>query len=217
MVKIKKLFGHFNPFANVGHKERKKLKKERTAFESERNAFRAQRPQAEREDEQDMERQAKVKAKEAKETRLAGRAEGEKYGTEFFNQDMQGLTPEQRRNSQYESDQRINRDLYAKEKKLLGEHGKRNIGNKSGVAFAQQQELKRDAEEARGQASRDLDNVNADLRMKKLAAVFASGKGEEAQSLLDNQTAADELDLKRERKRARHDEQEYKNNFMKRL
>lgn len=208
-----KLFGYFTR----PKKERKKLKKERAAFESERNAFRAQRPQAEKEDEEVREKQITQNAQKSKELRQTGRQEGRKYGEELFNRNVQGLTPEQRRNSEFESEKRINRDLHAKEKKLLGEQGKRNIGNRSGVAFAQQQELRRDADEAKGQAKRDLENLNADLALKKQAAMFNVEQGEGAQSQLDRQLAADELDLNRERKRARHLEDDYRNYFMTRL
>lgn len=143
------------------------------------------------------------KTEEAKRSRQLARQEGKTYGEEVLNRNLQGLTPQQRSAMQYEANRNIEGDLYRANQKLSGEQGRRGIGHKSGVAFAQQQALQRQAQEARGQSTRDVERLNADLALKKLAALFNIEQGEASQSQLDRQAAQDELELADERKRQR--------------
>ena len=182
---------------------KKKLKKERQSFEEERKRFDAQKPELERQNDVEMKSQINQQAQEAKTNRQEARKEGKAYAEEVLNRDVQGLTPAQRKAMQYEASQKINRDTQQAERKLLGEQGRRGIGGKSGVAFAQQQELSRAGQEAQGQATRDLEKLNADLALKKLAAMFNIEQGEASQSQLDRQMAIDELELSQEKKRQR--------------
>jgi hypothetical protein len=184
-------------------REKKRLKKEKRAFEEEKNRFNAQKPELERQNDVEMKNQINTQAQEAKTNRQEARKEGRAYAEDVLSRDIQGLTPAQRQAIQYEASQRINRDTQQAERKLLGEQGRRGIGGKSGVAFAQQQELARAGQEAQGQATRDTEKLNADLAMKKLAAMFNIEQGEAAQSQLDRQMAIDELELSNEKKRQR--------------
>lgn len=142
-------------------------------------------------------------ALDAKTARNEARREGRNYAEEVMSRNVEGLTPQQRQAMQYEASQRIDRDLQRAQRNLLGEQGRRGIGGRSGVAFAQRRDLARAAQEQEGQAQRDLNRLNSELALKKLAAMFNIEQGEAAQSQLDRQLAIDELTLNEEKKRQR--------------
>jgi hypothetical protein len=207
------MFGYSIVNKEKQKKKKDKFRKEKEIFENDKNLFNAQKPGLERENDLEMKNQINQQAQQSKENRHKAREEGWNYGQDVFNRNVQGLTPEQRKAIQYEASQRINRDTQAAERKLLGEQGRRGIGGKSGVAFAQQQELARAGQEAQGQVARDTEKLNADLALKKIAAMFSSAQGEAAQSQLDRQMAADELELSQEKKRQRALEDKFNHLF----
>jgi hypothetical protein len=152
-------------------------------------------------------------AMKAKENRNLAREEGVKYGEEFFNRPVAGLKPNQRNAMQFEAQKQIQRQMQGANRKLLGEQGRRGIMGNSGVAYAQQKDLQRVGNEAKNQSLRDIEKLDADLAMKKLAAMFNVGQGEAAQSQLDMQLAQDELRMEEDRKRQKRLEDMMYNQF----
>ncbi len=140
---------------------------------------------------------------EAGKHRRKAQERGFKQGEEFFKRDIEGLSPEKRQAMQYEANKQINRQQHADRRRLLGEQSQRGILGKSGVAFAQQKALAKQGLEEKGAVHRDLDKLNSDLALKKLAAVFNVGQGEGIQSHLDRQAAMDQLQLAQEKRRQR--------------
>ena len=114
---------------------------------------------------------------------------------------------------QYEAQRNIERQHQNAQRKLLGEQSRHGIVGKGGVGYAQMNDLQRLANESQGQATRDIEKLNADLAMKKLAAMFNIEQGEATQNQLDRQMAIDELDLERERKRQRFFEDQFNRLF----
>ncbi len=197
---IKKAMGSF------GFKESsssKKRKKEKENFENEKKIFESQKPGIESEAELAKKQLSKQNALESKQLREEARKEGRESTKQFFNQDIEGLSPEKRSALQYEANKGIQRGMQSTHRKLLGEQGRRGIAGRSGVGYAQQRDLMRDADSAKGQVHRDLDKLNSDLAMKKLAAIYAGGEGEAAQSQLDKQMALDQINLDEEKRRQR--------------
>lgn len=156
------------------------------------------------------------RVEKAKQERSASREEGWKHGEDVMSRKTQGLDPDSRRALQYEAQKGIQRNMQSANRRLLGDQGQRGIGNKSGVAFAQQLELEKAGRDARGAAQRDLTKLDKDLELKNKAAIFNISQGEAAQTNLDRQRASDELQLYEERKRARAIEDKL-NNLMSRI
>lgn len=145
--------------------------------------------------------------------REQARGYGQKVSQDLFNRNVQGLAPKQRSAMQYEADRQIQRTLEDQNRKLLGDQGMRGIIGKGGVGYAQQRDLQRMGMEAQGQATRDLDRLDADLALKKLAAMFNVEQGEVANAQLDKQLALDELSLADERRRQRAYEKQFNRSF----
>lgn len=194
-------------------RERKKLKKERKAFEQEKALFETGRPQAEAANEQATKQMVAKNAEEAKLSRQKARKEGREYARDVVGQDVQGLTPKQRSAMQYEANKGIQRATQSANRRLVGEQGQRGIRAGSGVAYAQQRDLQRLGNEARGQSQRDIDRHDADLALKKLAAMFNIEQGEASQSQLDRQMAQDELQNAEEKRRNRFYEDKFSRLF----
>ncbi len=161
----------------------------------------------------DMEKKASEKAQKSKEERNIARKEGQEYMDEFFSRPQEGLTPDQKRSMQFEAKKQIQRGEQAAQRKLLGNQGMRGITGRSGVAYAQQRDLNRQAQEAQGAAQRDVNKYDYDLALKKQAAKFSGEQGEASQAALDKQLALDELRLENERKRQRQLEDQYYQQF----
>lgn len=180
----------FDPMEN----EAQKLQKEKEASD-------AQKQQV-----NEMSAESAEKRKIAKE---AGRTDTE----EFFKKDVEGLSPEKRKAMQYEANKGIHRSHQAANRKLLGEQSQKGIMGQGGVGFAQQKDLQKMAMEAEGGVVRDLDKLNSDLAMKKLAAMFAGGEGAATQAQLDDQLALDQLQLAEEKKKQKFYEDQISNLF----
>jgi hypothetical protein len=139
-------------------------------------------------------------AHKAREKREHATERGMQRTREIFGKEEQGLTPAQRSAMQYEAERQIGRGHQAQRRQLLGEQAQRGIVGKGGVAYAQQRDLARGASEQKGQVQRDLDKLNADLALKKQAAIFAGGQGEAALAGQEREQALNELRHRNERK-----------------
>lgn len=180
------------------NRERAKQKQSRAGLEQEKMAWESQNPEREKQTADFEKSQIAEKVQSAKQQRLQARGEGRDYAHEVLNRDVQGMAPEKRRALQSEANISIRGNLENAQRKLLGEQGIR--GRSGGVADEQRRALDRDAQAAEAGVHRDLDKMNSDLALKKLAAGFNIEQGEAAQQQLDRQLAEDEIRLNKERK-----------------
>lgn len=202
------MFGH-----NRRKRERREIKQGRKELKRERQQFESEKPELERREEEGIRTRIGEQAAESKRARQTARQEGRKYAEDVISRDVQGLTPNQRNAMQSEAYSGIHRAHQSAQRKLLGEQSRHGIVGKGGVGYAQQADLQRLANEAHGQSQRDLQRVDADLSLKKLAAMFNIEQGEATQSQLDRQLAADEIRLGQERKRQRQYEDRFNKLF----
>jgi hypothetical protein len=194
-------------------REKKKAKREREDLKRERAFLEGQKPELEQKQaEADKVKLAESTA-QAKTDRQTARQEGKQYAEEVLSRDVQGLTPAQRNAMQFEANKQIQRQHQSANRKLLGDQSQHGIVGKGGVGYAQQRDLQKLANESQGQATRDIDKLNADLALKKLAAMFNIEQGEVAQTQLDKQMASDELKLSNEQKRQRYFEDQFNRLF----
>lgn len=153
------------------------------------------------------------RTQEAKEDRRKAYEEGRARSEELFSRDVQGLDPAKRQAMQYEANKGIQRSMQSANRKLLGDQSQHGIVGKGGVGYAQQRDLQKLGTEAQAGVHRDLDKLNADLSLKKLAAMFNIEQGEASQTQLDKQMAIDEMRLNEEKKRQRYFEDQFNRNF----
>jgi hypothetical protein len=201
------MFGH-----HKRQRERKRIKREKASLANERSMWEAQQPERDRAtreaNEKQLEQDVGAATKRRREAELAGREDLK----QFLGQDVQGLSNKQRQIMQYEANKRVQDAYHQENRRLQGEQSRHGLVGKGGVAYSQQRNLQKIGQEARGQAARDLHKLDADLALKKLAAIFTGGKGEAAQSQLDRQTAQDQLELADEKKRLRDWEYQMRKN-----
>lgn len=201
------MFGH-----HKRQRERKRIKREKASLANERSMWEAQQPERERGAKEAQEKQLEqdygAATKRRREAEMTGREDLRK----FLGQDVEGLTPKQRQIMQFEANRNINNAFEKEHRNLQGEQARRGLVGKGGIAYAQNRNLEKIGEEARGQSTRDLHRLDADLALKKLAAIFTGGKGEAAQSQLDRQTAQDQLELADEKKRLKDWEYQMRKN-----
>lgn len=148
-----------------------------------------------------------------KEDRKQARSEGRQYAEEMFNRNISGLNPAQRQAMEESGRHKINREMQGYERNLLAKQGRHGI--KGGAAYAQHADLARAGMDAQGQMQRDITNLDQDMALKKLAAMFNVEQGEAAQSQLDKQIALDELKYENEKKRQRLLEEKFNRSFSK--
>ena len=185
-------------------REKKRLKREQDEFQKKQDAYSQSQLQTEERREKDKDVKASEKAAQSAAEREAGYGKGvQKIKDLYADESIIGLDPAKRQAMQYEANKGIQRSMQSANRKLLGDQASHGIVGKGGVGYAQQRDLQRMGAEAQAGVHRDLDKMNADLRMKNLAATFAGGQGEAAQAQLDKQLALDELNLNDERKRQR--------------
>lgn len=205
------MFGH-----HARKREKKRLAKQAKSLRQ--NPAQQKPPEMEKQKEVDNEAMKKAKIAESvqrgRENRKAATESGYENTANFLkNYDVEGLDPEKRQAMQYEANKAIRRNLQSANRQLLGEQSSRGIVGKGGVGYAQQRELQKQADESRAGVNRDLQKLNADLRLKKQAAIFAGGQGNAAQEMLDEQRAIDELNLEEEKKRQRLFEDQFYRQF----
>lgn len=186
------------------HKRKRKKREERQT--KEREAQERQRAFAP-EDEAAQKERAQKSAAEMAEERKRARGEGRKYAEELFSRDVEGLTPNQRRYYEESGKRQIGKDIQGAQRQLSAQQGRRGL--KGGAAYAQQADLAKAGAEAQGQLQRDISSMDADLALKRLAAMFNIEQGEAAQSQLDKQLSVDEQRAEAERRRQRYLQQQY--------
>lgn len=148
-------------------------------------------------------KQMAMRTNQDKKDRSQDREEAGKYAEGVVNRQYQGLDPQKRKAMQYEADRQIQRGSQTANRRLLGEQSQRGIVGKGGIGYAQQADLENSATEARGQSRRDIDKLDSDLALKKMAASIALEQGEVSNAQLDRQRASDEINLKKEKRRQR--------------
>lgn len=203
------MFGH-----HKAKREKRRQKREKENFTQEKAAWEANSPQREKEASQAQSQMVSEKAAQSKTDRQQAREEGRADTEAFFQKDIQGLDPKKRQAMQYEANKGIQRSHQSANRKLLGDQSQRGIQGQGGVGYAQQRDLQKMAQDAEGGVTRDLDKLDSDVALKKLAAIFTGGEGNAAQSQLDKQMALDELQLADERKRQRTFEDQFNRQFM---
>lgn len=185
-------------------REKKKAKKEKESLAHERAHLESQKPEIQKQAADFQKSQVAEKTAEAKKTRNQAREEGKKYAEEWINRDVKGLTDAERKAIQFEAKKGIQRQHQSANRRLLGEQSQKGIVGKGGVGYAQQRDLQKLANEAQGQATRDVTKLDTDLSRKNKAAMFGIEQGEAAQAQLDKQLALDELKQNDEIKRQRY-------------
>jgi hypothetical protein len=202
------MFGH-----HAAKRQKNRLKKQQESLNQEKSNWQAGGPQREKEMADFQNQQVSEKTAQSSADRQAAREAGRKDTEEFFKKDISGLDPEKKKVLQYEANKGIQRSMQAANRKLLGEQSQHGILGKGGVGYAQQRDLQKLGQEAQGQATRDLTKLDADLALKKLAAIYTGGEGHAATAGLDKQMALDELQLAQEKKRQRNFEDQFNKLF----
>jgi hypothetical protein len=192
-------------------RERKRAKREMEDLKKQQEAWQVQKPEVEKERENYVQQAATDQAQKYREERKTAREEGRKYAEEVLNRDVQGLTPSQRLAMEEGGSRKINRQMQGYERKLLAQQGRGGV--RGGAAYAQQADLARAGSEAQAQHLSDIGQMDADIALKKLAAMFNIEQGEASQAQLDRQLALDELRLEEERKRQRYYEDKFNQNY----
>ena len=198
-----------------GYVSRKKLKKNQSNFNKEKSEFAKQKSDWESGAPERENEYVRRHSEESKKARDQARAEGEQYANRVLSRNVEGLTPQQRASMQAEASKQIRRQSQGAHKRLLGEQNRHGVQGKSGVAYAQQRDLHRLENEAKGQSRADIENLNSDLALKKLAASFNIEQGEAGQNTLDRQAARDELRMAEERNKQKKYEKKYNKIFSK--
>jgi len=192
------------------HKAKREKKKAKKAQEQARQEIERMSQQQPAYDEK-VKESAAEQAQQFREEREQGRQRGREYGEELIGRDIQGLTPTQRRSMEESAQKKLNRESQGLQRRLLAQQGSRGV--KGGAAYAQQADLARATGEAQQQYMRDIDQMDADIALKKLGALFGIEQGEAAQSLLDRQLALDMARMDDERKRQRPYESKFNDYF----
>lgn len=195
-------------------REKKRLQRQMGDLKKQQKSFSKDQIAYDKEQQSAQKTQADERAAQMAEDRKVGRQEGRQHVMELFNDPtITGMDPNKRNALQYEANKQIQRQHQSANRRLLGDQGARGIVGKGGVGYAQQRDLQRLADENYGQARRDIDKLEADQRLKNVAAIFAGEQGEAAQRQLDKQLALDELKLDDERKRQRRFEDQFNRLF----
>lgn len=186
-------------------REKKRLKKEEAAFAAEKEQYSSGALAREKEASDLQNKQASEKAAQSKADRATARTEGRADIEAFLRQDHSGLglDPKERSAMQFEANKAIHRGHQSANRKLLGEQSQKGIGGRGGVGYAQQRDMQKMASEATAGVKRDLTKLDKDLEIKKIAAIYAGGEGNAAQTQLDKQMAIDELQLAEEKKKSK--------------
>jgi hypothetical protein len=193
------MFGH-----HKRKREKRRMKREKEEFSNKQKEWEAGSPQREKEADEFKQSQVADKSAKSAEDRKKAYAEGRQRVQDLYNDpNIQGMAPEKRQALQYEANKGIQRSMQSANRKLLGDQSSHGVVGKGGVGYAQQRDLQKLGTDAQAGVHRDLDKLNADMRLKNIAAIFAGEQGEASQAQLDKQLALDELNLNEEKKRQR--------------
>lgn len=124
---------------------------------------------------------------QAEEARARGRAEA----TELVNNPPRGLTNQQRSDMRNQRESQIERDLQNYNRMLTGKQSVKGV--RGGVTAAAQRDLQNMAQEQLSDYERGLAELDSNLALKKLAAIYGAGESEAAQDALLNQSAYDKI------------------------
>lgn len=202
------MFGH-----HKRKREKRRLKRQKEELEREKNEIKEGAPERQKEQADYEKSQVSESVQQSKADRQTGREEGKKYAEEVLNRDVQGLDPVKRQAMQFEANKGIQRSMQSANRKLLGDQAQHGIVGKGGVGYAQQRDLQKMGTEAQAGVHRDLDKLNSDLALKKLAAMFNIEQGEASQAQLDRQMAIDEMEHANEKKRQKNFEDRFYQQF----
>ncbi len=192
------MFGD-NRYARKKNKKEKLKKQQAADAERQKAQNSAETLEREKNERDAIRKEASEQAKVYGEDRKAARQEGRAYADEVLSRNYQGLNPMQRQAMEESGKAKLNRDVQGYQRKLLANQGRAGI--RGGAAYAQQADLARAGLDAQQQLYRDLENLDAETAMKKLAAAFNIEQGEAAQSQADKQLAYDDLRYEQEKKR----------------
>lgn len=198
---------------HAARREERRAKKAKESLEAEKAHLLENTPEKEKEAMDWQNQQVADKTQQSKADRATSRQEGKEYADEVLSRNYEGLTPEQRLQMQTESHKHVKRAAQSANRNMLGEQSQHGIVGKGGVAYAQQRDLQKRASEAEGQAMSDINKLDADLALKKLAAAFGIEQGEVSQNQLDKQMAIDEIQLNQERKKQKYYEDKFNQSF----
>lgn len=106
----------------------------------------------------------------------ADKVAARQYADELLNRDVQGLSPQRRQQMLDAGQFNLSRDLQNSQRKLVSGQGR--MGMRGGIAYAQRADLARMGQEARAGIESDVNRLDADMAMKKLAAMIAMEQGE---------------------------------------
>lgn len=204
------MFGH-----HKAKREKKKMKAEQSAFAKEKQQWADNGPARDAEELAKQKQSASESAAKTKSERKAADLEGQADTEAFLRKDYSGLglDPKVKQAMQFEANKSIQRGHQSANRKLLGEQSQKGIKGQGGVGYAQQRDMQRMAQDAESGVTRDLTKLDKDLENKKMAAIFAGGKGEAAQSHMDKQQALDELQLYEEKRKAKSWEDKFNQAF----
>ena len=104
------------------------------------------------------------------------RSAARQYAEELLNRDVQGLSPQRRKQMEDQANFSMSRDLQNAERKLISSQGRR--GMRGGIAYAQRADLARMGQEGRAGIQSDLNRLDSDTSNKRLAAMIAMEQGE---------------------------------------
>ena len=189
-------------------KAEKKAKKAQSAYEKQQNDYQDTPEYLEAQDKLVSEKTAKSKAE-----RNEAKKEGAAYAQEVLGRQQEGLNPQTKQSMQYAANKEIQRGMQSANRKLLGEQASHGIVGKGGVGYAQQRDLDKLGREAKAGVTRDINKLDSDLALKKLAAAYNIEQGEASQAQLDKQLAIDELQLADEKKRQKAYDEKVNNLF----
>lgn len=195
-------------------REKKRLKRQMEDAQNQQKQFSQEQLDYEKNQKEQQGKTAAENAAKSAEDRKIAKAEGRQHIMDLLHDpSIKGLDEKERSALQYEANKQIQRGHQSASRKLMGDQSQRGIVGKGGVAYAQEKDLLRLANDARGQATRDIDKLDSDLHMKNIAAIFAGESGEAAQRQLDKQLALDELRYDEEKKRQRMFEDQFNRLF----
>lgn len=192
------MFGNHR-YVRKKNKKEKRKQQEKVDAERLKNQNSAEAIQREKNERESIRQEASEQTKKLSDERDAARQKGRAYADEVLSRNYEGLNPRERQSIEETGKAKLNRDVQGYQRQLLANQGRSGI--RGGAAYAQQADLSRAGLEAQQQLYRDIENLNAQRQMQKLAAAFNIEQGEAAQSQADRQLSMDELRYDQERKR----------------
>lgn len=194
-------------------REARRAKKATAQLNQDKEHWESTQPARDKETQDYQDQQVLDKTQKAKQDRMEGRQQGREYSDDVLSRNYEGLTPQQKAEMQTQAHKQVKRSMQSSQRKMLGQQGQHGIVGKGGVAYAQQRDLEKRAADVEGERMYDINKIDADLALKKMAAAFGIEQGEAAMNQLDKQMALDELQLLEEKKKQKYYENKSDQNF----